>query len=211
MNIYVFQFSMPVEDARGFVLADSLPYVIAVNTKDIIEARLFSLIHEFGHILLGKSVIDLPDATSTAANKIEKWCNAFSASFLLPKETANSAFNENKDVLTEKKTIKTLSRRFKVSKAMLVLKMRKLNFIQQKEYEAVLDRYKPGVKRKKEKKAQAGGGIPSDKKTLAEVGNKFVSLVANNYDKEFITYTDALNYLSIKSRNFDKVLARAKK
>jgi len=42
MNIYVFQFSMPVEDARGFVLVDDSPNIIVVNTKDSIEARLFS-------------------------------------------------------------------------------------------------------------------------------------------------------------------------
>ena len=53
MNILVFQFSMPVEDARGFVLSDESPAVIVVNTMDTIEARLFSLMHEFAHILLG--------------------------------------------------------------------------------------------------------------------------------------------------------------
>ena len=58
---------------------------------------------------------------------------------------------------------------------------------------------------------KSGGGIPSEVRCLSEVGNKFVSLVANNYDKNNITYTDALSYLSIKSRNFDKVLSKAKK
>jgi len=43
------------------------------------------------------------------------------------------------------------------------------------------------------------------------MGNKFISLVANNFDKKFITYTDALGYLSIKSKNFEKVLAKARK
>ena len=55
------------------------------------------------------------------------------------------------------------------------------------------------------------GGIPADVRCLSEIGNKFVSLVANNYDRNHITYTDALNYLSIKSKNFDKVLAKARK
>ena len=46
---------------------------------------------------------------------------------------------------------------------------------------------------------------------LREIGNKFVSLIANNFDKEFITYGDALSYLSIKSKNFDRVLEKARK
>ena len=211
MNIYVFQFSMPVEDARGFVFVDDSPNVIVVNTKDIIEARLFSLMHEFGHILLGESVIDLPDVASSGKGQIESWCNAFSASFLLPKHVANDIFVENKAVLTQRKTLNSLSKKYKVSKAMLLLSMKKLNFIQKKDYDNILNQFRSDLKIEKEKAAKGGGGVPSDRKTLSEVGNKFISLVANNYDREFITYTDALNYLSIKSKNFDKVLAKAKK
>lgn len=211
MNIYVFQFSIPVEDARGFVLVDDSPNVIVVNTKDSIEARLFSLMHEFGHILLGESVIDLPDVASSSKDKIESWCNAFSAAFLLPKPIARDIFIENKPALTQRKTLNYLSRKYKVSKAMLLLSMTKLNFITKKDFGDILNQFKPDLKKEKEKTAKGGGGVPSDRKALAEMGNKFISLVANNYDREFITYTDALNYLSIKSKNFDKVLAKAKK
>ena len=42
-NILVFQFSMPIEDARGFALADETPNIIVINSKDSIEARLFTL------------------------------------------------------------------------------------------------------------------------------------------------------------------------
>lgn len=211
MNIYVFQFSMPVEDARGFVLVDDSPNVIVVNTKDSIEARLFSLMHEFGHILLGESVIDLPDVTFSSKDRIESWCNAFSAAFLLPQPIARDIFIENKPTLTQRKTLNYLSRKYKVSKAMLLLSMTKLDFITKRDYDDILNQFKPNLKKEKDKAAKGGGGVPSDRKALAEMGNKFISLVANNYDREFITYTDALNYLSIKSKNFDKVLAKAKK
>ena len=209
MNIFVFQYSMPVEDARGFVFVDESPYVIVVNSKDSIEARIFSLMHEFGHILLGESAIDLSDVTLKPRNSIEKWCNEFSSSFLLPSELAITIFESNIDNITHKKSLTSLSNKYKVSKAMLLLKMLKLNYIKKEDYENILQIYKPKIETKK--KAKAGGGIPSDKKRLSEVGNKFVSLVANNYDRENITYTDALNYLSIKSRKFDALLSKARK
>ena len=203
---------MPVEDARGFVFVDEYPNVVVVNTKDNIEARIFSLMHEFAHILLGESVIDLPDATYIYKDKVEKWCNEFSSTFLLPKNLAKSAFDTNKENLTKKETLKYLSNKYKVSKAMLVLNMLKLKYIEKNDYDAILARFKKEeIKPKKEGEKVTGGGIPSEVKCLSEVGNKFVSLVANNYDKEYITYSDALNYLSIKSRNFDKVLSKAKK
>ena len=210
MNIMVFQFSMPVEDARGFVLSDESPNIIVVNTKDRIEARLFSLVHEFGHILLGESVIDIPNVLSTTKNNIERWCNEFASSFLLPKEISESLFDSKQDILTHAETLNTLSRRYKVSKAMILVNMLKLKYISRTDYEEVLERYRPKEIQPERKGKKRGGGIPSDKRCLSEVGNKFVSIVANNYDKNHITYTDALNYLSIKSRNFDKVLAKAR-
>jgi len=95
---------------------------------------------------------------------------------------------------------------------MLLLNMLKLNHIERTDYDAILARFKKeDIKPKKEVEEGTGGGIPSEVRCLSEVGNKFVSLVANNYDRDHITYTDALNYLSIKSKSFDKVLSKAKK
>jgi len=199
MNIFVFQYSMPVEDARGFVFVDESPNIIVVNTKDSIEARIFSLMHEFGHILLGESAIDLPDISSHSRNRIERWCNEFASSFLLPKDLAIKIFE------TENKPLQSLSRKYKISKRMILVNMLKLNYIKKDEYENILKKYDQKTKKKPE------GGLPSDKKRLSEFGNKFVSLVANNYDKENITYNDALNYLSIKSKRFDSLLSKAMK
>ncbi|MBU2561556.1 MAG: ImmA/IrrE family metallo-endopeptidase [Nanoarchaeota archaeon] len=205
-NILSFQISMPIEDARGFALADKSPKIIVVNSQDSIEARIFTLLHEFGHILLGETGISLASLTTTDA--IERWCNKFAASFLLPPELATEIFTENKATLTDHTTLTKLSRKYKVSKAMLLYNMTELRFITGNQFRAILERYTP--KQKKETK-QKGGSVPVDRKCLSEMGTKFVSQVANNIDKNFITYSDALSYLSVKSRNLDKVLSKARK
>ncbi len=211
LNVLVFQFSMPIEDARGFALADESPSIVVINSKDSIEARLFTLMHEFGHILLGETVIDIPDESLVNRDSIERWCNTFSASFLLPKQSAEELFKEYQGRLVETETLNSLSRKYKVSKAVLLVKMLELNYISRQEFDNVLARYVPkeGEKKTKEKKKKIG--VTSDQRCLSEMGNKFVSLVANNFDKDFITYSDALSYLSIKSKNFDKVLVKARK
>ncbi|MCI2413052.1 MAG: XRE family transcriptional regulator, partial [Cuniculiplasma sp.] len=209
-NVLVFQFSMPIEDARGFALADEFPSIVVINSKDSIEARLFTLMHEFGHILLGETVIDIPDESQANRDSIERWCNAFSASFLLPKESISELFKEYRGRLTETETLNSLSRKYKVSKAVLLVKMLELDYISRQEFENVLARYVPKETKKIEVKKK-GISLTSDQRCLSEMGNKFVSLVANNFDKDFITYSDALNYLSIKSKNFDRVLAKARK
>jgi Zn-dependent peptidase ImmA (M78 family)/DNA-binding XRE family transcriptional regulator len=211
MNIIVFQFSMPVKDARGFALTDRTPNIIVINTQDTIEARLFTLMHEVGHILLGETVIDIPDATVKSYNKVEQWCNTFSSRFLLPRGLAINLFKKYRNQLTETQTLGSLKYRYKVSKAMLLYNMFKLGFITQEKYEETLDRYKPKEPEIEENKKKQRGGIPQDKRCLFELGNKFVSIVAHNYDNRHITYADALTYLSVKSRNFEKVLAKARK
>src|SRR3989338_2675803 len=120
--------------------------------------------HEFAHILLGESVIDLPDATHSFKDNVEKWCNEFSSEFLLPKDLAKSAFDTNKANLTQKETLKSLSNRYKVSKAMLLLNMLKLNHIERTDYDAILARFKKeDIKPKKEVEEGTGGGIPDRK------------------------------------------------
>jgi len=211
MNVLVFQFSMPIEDARGFALVDESPAIIVINSKDSIEARLFSLMHEFGHVLLGETVIDIPEASLAIRNNIERWCNAFSSSFLLPTEAAKKLFEENRAKLTDTETLNTLSRKYKVSKAAFLVKMVNLGYISKADFGKIIERYVPKETKKKIEREKKGINVASDKKCLSEMGNKFISLVANNFDKKFITYTDALGYLSIKSKNFDKVLAKARK
>ena len=51
-NIRVFQFPMELDELRGCVLMDSEPYTIVLNSSDSIEARIFTLLHEYGHILI---------------------------------------------------------------------------------------------------------------------------------------------------------------
>ncbi len=189
---------------------------IVLNSKDTIEARIFSLMHEFAHILLGETGIDFPDVTISTRNEVEVWCNRFASAFLLPEDMAMNLFKSNKSTLTETDTLNKLSRKYKLSKAMLLFNMLKMDFISETEYEDVIERYKPqetevAEEEEDEDTETKAGGIPADVRCLSEIGNKFVSLVANNYDRNHITYTDALNYLSIKSKNFDKVLANARK
>lgn len=214
LNILVFQFSMPIEDARGFALTDMTPNVIVVNNADSIEARVFSLMHEFGHVLLGETIIDFPGFSQNPQTHVEKWCNEFASSFLLPPTRVHEIFSEEIRNLTDTKTLQSLSRRYKVSKGMLLFNMYKQKFISIEEYKETIARYQPkdsALVNEAKEKEKKGGGITADRRCLSEIGGKFVSIVANNYDRNFITYTDALSYLSIKSKNFNQVLARAVK
>jgi len=208
-NILAFQISMLLEDARGLALVDNSPEVLVVNSKDQIEARIFTLMHEFGHVLLHESGVSMPERTLFAkrVGPVEKWCNDFAAAFLLPESIAQTEFTTYKEDIVESSILNKLSRRYKVSKAMLLYNMYKLRYISQSEYDTVLERYKPD----KAKEKPGGFAASADKRCLQEKGQKFVALVANNLEQGFITHSDALDFLSIKAKNLEKVLSRVKK
>lgn len=214
-NILVFQMPMPLEDARGFTLVDDDPAVIVVNLRDQIEAKIFTLMHEFGHVLLKESGVSLGENSLIVhnADKVEKWCNEFASSFLLPEEMANAVFGSNKAALTDTATLNSLSRAYKVSKCMLLYNMQKLGYINNEQREEVLGRYKPAAKKEPKAGEKKGGGFKrsAEKKCMSEMGQKFVSLVISNMERGNITQRDALDYLSIKSKNLDKVTNRLKK
>ncbi len=212
-NIVVFQMPMPVEDARGFTLVDEFPALIVVNSSDRIEARIFTLMHEFGHILLNKSGIDIPENAIIGNNidEVEKWCNDFASEFLLPQEIIQKEFLKYRKVLLESRILTRLSRKYNVSKAMLLYNMSKFDFITKSQYESVLDRYKAKKAEPKKEKKKGGFGEKADKRCMKERGQKFVSLVYNNVEKGHITHSDALDYLSIKLKNYEKVRVKAKK
>jgi len=209
-NILVFQIPMLLEDARGFTLVDTSPEVVIANSKDQIEARIFTLMHEFGHVLLHESGVSMPERTLFAqrVGPVEKWCNDFAAALLLPESVAHTDFSDYKDVLTDPSTLSKLSRRYKVSKSMLLYNMFKLRYISQKEYDTVLKRYQPDKIRGK---STGFAAVSADKRCIQEKGQKFVSLVASNFEQGLITRSDALDYLSIKSKNLEKILNRVKK
>ena len=201
LNVLVFKFAMPMDDARGFALSDQLPAVAVVNASDSVEGRLFTLAHEFGHVLLGDTSIDLPEA-GRAQHERERWCNDFASSLLLPDPVAEELFDAQENP-TDTETLERMSKACKVSKAVLLFKMVELGRISRAECERVLAR-----PRRAGERAKPIGYQPWDQRCISEMGKPILSLVGDSLDEGFITYSDALGHLSLKSHIFDKVMLK---
>ena len=80
--------SAPASLFRGFALVHDRAPVLAINNKDEKPARLFTLLHELGHVLLrvpgvSGDPLDIPQE-ATEQVRIERWCNCFAAAALVP-------------------------------------------------------------------------------------------------------------------------------
>ena len=199
-NILVFQFKFPLEDARGFCLIDNPP-VIVINSSDNILARIFTLLHEYAHILIGISEIYTEEIVID--KQIENWCNLFTAEFLIPARIVKET-PDFEDIIKLKKdalqTLENLSSKYKVSKKALLVRLKTLDIIDDRQFEYFTKYIKD--KPSEEKKVFF---LTPEKKCVQEKGEKFISTVLEAKEKGIITTHEAMEYLSIKFKYISRI------
>ncbi|MBC7384068.1 MAG: ImmA/IrrE family metallo-endopeptidase, partial [Bacteroidia bacterium] len=83
LGVAVFQLSLTQDHLRGFSMVDEIVPIIGIKRGDEpATAKIFTLFHELGHVLLNDG--GLCDLSENSSLQIEKWCNAFSAELLIP-------------------------------------------------------------------------------------------------------------------------------
>lgn len=215
-GIFVFQIGMPIEQMQGLSLIDEKAPVIVLNSKDIPERRIFTMLHEYAHILLSRPGVcaGIDDPTS-AYGGLETWCNSFAGSFLVPKKELSEMF-QRKSLYgrTNYKRLRSLARYFHVSTQMVYVRLKVDRLMAETDAKNLEDMFRGAPKKfaktgaKKERKL---GGIPQYKKTISEKGTRFVGLVLENEAKKKIATSEALDYLSIKLESLQKIKSATSK
>jgi len=216
-NITVLKTKMPVGDARGFSLTDGEPYVIVVNSADADRARLFTLFHEYAHILLNMPVIcsqgedDLKEYAP-----IERWCNHFAGAFLAPNEEIgkNPPIQQALASGNYLRAAGSIKKQFLISNEAGLMRLLTLKYITSAQFLQGRDKLREEFALREAKKKQAigqhgeeekgGFGIHLDKKCVAEKGTGYVALVMENVKKGHISNSEALDYLDVKLRHLEK-------
>jgi Zn-dependent peptidase ImmA (M78 family)/transcriptional regulator with XRE-family HTH domain len=206
LGILVFQMSMPLEEARAFSFADGGMPVIVVNTKDALKARIFSLFHELGHILLNEGGICDPgnlngEASSPNSRSIEAFCNFFAGAVLVPRESLLShRFVEGKSSSYKwpERTLGTISGDFKVSKEVVLRRLLIVGLTTGEFYQSKRNEWM-----KMEKKPESIKGITRDipKECLQRNGRPLTSMVLDSYRNDRITTSDVADYLGIRVKH----------
>jgi Zn-dependent peptidase ImmA (M78 family) len=206
-NILILQLPIPTKDARGFVLTDNLPFTIVVSTEDDLRARNFTLIHELAHLMLKISVIDSPldslyfPLSERKKWEKEKWCNDFASEFLFPEEFLQEKCEKYHEKITKFKILEDISKEYKVSKEMIIYKLEKLNRISPDIYK----KYKEKFEKQKEIFYRIKQPPSHLEIKINQLGKLFISVVVRNERTGKITYSDALDYLSVKSKVYEKL------
>jgi len=142
------------DEFRGFTISDERAPIIFINATDSPQAQLFTLLHEFVHLLLNESGVS--DLNPRNENKIEKFCNRVAAEFLVP--TDEFITHWDVEALEWKANLPELARHFHVSEWVIARRALECGFIGDAQYWEHYGKILSALKKQKESQKEKGGG-----------------------------------------------------
>jgi len=211
-NILVFQVDVPRDETQGFSLSVSRPYAIVVSSKDAASARCFTLFHELGHLLLREEGICRLENGSLAqgddATDAEDWCNRFAEAFLVDADALQSR-PETKAMRNQhpgnEQDLRKLASFFHVSQHVLLFRMWHLDLISRDQFWTEYRRVAEGSLKVSWQPSQGKGGPQPPERTVQERGRLFTRLVLEGLERQVLSYTDAIDYLGLRLKHFDRL------
>lgn len=215
VGVLVFQTSgVELSEMRGFSIAESPFPVIVANNKDAPHGRIFTLLHEFVHVLLrdgGLCDLHENDELPPDDKRVEMFCNRVAGASLVPKEILLSESllarkEEYSDWSEEELT--SLSKHFSVSKAVILRRLLICQRTTKEFYQSKIDEnekpYQENIKFKKGQKKK-GGFAPPHIKAISSAGPSFTRIIFNGFYQKKITVSDLSDYLNVKTKHFGKI------
>lgn len=207
-GILIFQLDrIEIDDLRGFSI-DKKPFpIIAVNSKDFVYAKCFTLLHELCHILLETSVL----CKSIDFNEIltheqeEVFCNYVSGAILAPKEflIEDKLVKEYIENTRDYGILTALSDKYRISKEAILRRLLILNYISSRDYKI----YQDLMSSIGHKEPKSGGGDYYIG-IMSRNSYTYLNTVFSELEKGNVSLVDASLNLKIKINNLDVLMNR---
>jgi Zn-dependent peptidase ImmA (M78 family) len=184
---------LSVDEFRGFALADSYAPLIFINATDTKGAQMFTLAHELMHLWVGASGVSNLDKTYPPDGAIERFCNEVAAELLVPTDELRTAWSA---VRTKDEPATALTRRFKVSKIVILRRLRDLDIIS---IDSFLRQYREQQDffRQQQQERAPGGDFYNTQRSRA--GSRFARALVESALEGRTPYRDALRLLGISN------------
>ncbi|WP_286035742.1 ImmA/IrrE family metallo-endopeptidase [Succinatimonas hippei] len=199
--------TLDIKEFRGFALSDPYAPLIFINSSDSVSAQIFTMIHELAHIMLGESGISNEAMEEIyISSKIEKWCNAVAANFLVPEDKLKLLFEQNYKISLYDFIVSSVFK-FHVSSLVILRRLYELNLIEKDEFSNLFNRLKNDALRelqiRKEEKSKKS--LSYYQVALSRLSKNFCHAVISSTLSGNVLYRDAcilLNKTNLKG--FDK-------
>ena len=210
---------LPTSEVRGFSISEDKFPVIGINRKDVPAARLFTLIHEFTHLMLRTSgICDIGEDEARRPNeqKVEVFCNAVAGSTLVP-ETELRAHelvvdHPRGDPTWGDYELTELGTSFGVSREVILRRLLKLKRTTQAFYREKRGQFL-SEQRAHDNQASENNqnnemkrNIPIE--TISILGRPFVQLALDNYHQQRLSLNGLSEVLGVKVRHVPNIERR---
>ena len=209
-GVLVFQTSeMELDEMRATCIPDTPLPVILLNSNDAPYGRLFSLLHEFAHILLhagGHKTTRMVGERFPEEQPLEVAANAFAGAALLPKSIVEKiAMRFPPATRGDDEALRKLSKDVNTSAEVILRRLVTLGLAS----EAVYRRKRDGwLALGTGEKARPNRGPSMDVKTISKDGPGYTRLVLSAYDQRLISTNAASDYLGVKPLHFPDIRRR---
>ena len=197
---YLHQRSVLLEELRGMsICLNPLP-IILINGKDYPRPRIFTLFHEFGHLMLRQSA--MRNIHSDFQDLSEQYCNRFAGCLLVPENALREqldATNNTQPQEWSNKIIQTMASRFMVSmeviaRRLMDCRLATKEFYQRKRLEFLAHTPK-----------QPFGRGPFHRRYVNWNGERYTHKVLTAYHEGYIDKLDVATYLDIKTKHIPNI------
>lgn len=185
-----------VEEFRGFALSNKYAPLIFINTSDSVNARTFTLIHEFVHLLLGNTGVSSPESNPNPPNRVEQYCNAVAAEYLIPKKILVEYCRSCAPLDYEK--LYKLAYRRRISFAVVVISAFKHQLISKAKFDEFYSKYGKAVKKRKLDIKKKHGGPSFEVVATKRFGLPFIKAVLTEVKYGNLNPSDACHLLAIR-------------
>lgn len=187
---------IPVSECRGFTLVDEHVPCVFINNDDAPGAKLFTLVHEFVHIMMGESVGNGGDETQKEDNELEQFCDAVAAEFLMPENLFRDVWERRKG------DFKRVAAPFKVSGLAVARRAMTLGLITEERFFAY-HKWLSSLPLPPKHNGGSGDFYATAKKRL---GYAFLVHVRNAINSNQLLYRDAYALTGYRGDSFNKLI-----
>ncbi|HEY2468126.1 MAG TPA: XRE family transcriptional regulator [Terracidiphilus sp.] len=206
-GVFTYMLPMPEKELSGFsLLRDSLA-AICVNDNETSEgAKIFTLFHEYCHLLLRQTGI----SDENDNNRVERFCNQFAASFLVPKTALNDAVSgfAMPHEFTDAE-VKRLAAHFRVSNRAMALRLERTGLASSGFYGRRTGPWDI-PESKEQEPLPAGRTLSYIKIRLKRIGRLHATTVLHAVESRAINSFDAADLIGLKSSSFGRLRAALK-
>jgi Zn-dependent peptidase ImmA (M78 family)/transcriptional regulator with XRE-family HTH domain len=202
---------MPSE-AHGISMSEPIFPVIVLNSKDTPHRRIFTLLHEYAHLLLHHGgICDTWEYANIQNNqqRTEVFCNQVAGAVLVPPSlllASETIRNHRQQTEWLDEEISSLSKNFSTSKEVIVRRLLSLGLVSPQFYEMKREEYlEAWMEYKETRRSRGGGSAPYHRMVLRNNGNPYTTQVFYAYYDNQITLSDVSDYLGAKIKDIKRM------